>query len=158
MRTVTTVFTLATLAAAPPALAAKAPAPPRLVKPADMAQIKKNPKGITFSVRARAHERPGKLGIELRTAEEGDAPDGRYYNPFEDESGPIDQFALKPVKPGGTLYSVRVPNSEFHRLGVSDFFWHAYRKLPRSQCRRMKSGKLDCFEESKTRTFDYNVF
>lgn len=134
------------------------PKRPSLRKPSDNATIKKRPGGVTFFVRARAKERAGSLGIQLADADARVRGDGSFVNPDEDESGEIDQFLLRRVKAGDTLYSVRVPNSVFSRYSDDNFYWQAYRILPERRCRTMKNGKLDCFQQSRVRAFAYRIF
>src|SRR4051794_38390277 len=98
MRIIAVLTTAVALVAAAPALAAKAPAPPKLLKPSDVATVKKNPKGVTFYVRARANEKKGALGIQIATADDRVAADGRFGNPDAEESGGVPSYVLKPAK------------------------------------------------------------
>lgn len=158
MRVPLILLVAAALATPATALAAKTPKPPSPLKPNDGATIKKQKGGLTFFVRARAGEKTKSMGMQLADADARVFANGSFFNPDADESGDIDQFVLRPVKAGSTLYYAHLPNSVFSRYGDDNFFWQAFRTLPKRQCRTMKSGKLDCFQESEVRTFAYRIF
>jgi hypothetical protein len=142
------------LIAAPAALAADPP--PKLISPANNKTVKKTKRAVVFKVRGLADG--DNLRIQIGNADSRVGDTGLFYNPDEEESGGIDDYALTQVD-GTDVYKARVPRSKFKRYGDPNFYWLAYRALAEGSpdCLTTESGDPDCFQESRTRAFTYNV-
>lgn len=126
-----------------------APAPPEMLTPADGAEIPPRTGAVTFTVEGRAKERTNALHIQIFNGETTSDRTGRITG------GTFSDFVLRQVG-NGTTYAVTVKPKVIRRFDPDEILWRASRELPKRQCPRLKSGKRDCFQESKSyHTFTY---